>query len=62
MTFSENLQVIERIDNLIQMKVTESASSYRLRKFIEVMKNKVAAIDYCKTKRNYYYKVNKVII
>lgn len=70
MRFLEKLNTVERVDQLIRMKATGSARDLASRlqiskttvyEILEVMRGMGAEIDYCKTKRSYYYKVNKVL-
>lgn len=64
MTFIEKLQVIERVDALIKRKATGTAEDLAARlgvsrrcvyDIIKVMKDLDAPIEYCQTRKTFYY-------
>ncbi|MEM9546159.1 MAG: hypothetical protein AAGA77_09300 [Bacteroidota bacterium] len=68
MRFFEKIKVIERIDQLIKLKATGSArdlaaktnlSKSTVYEILELMKLMGAEIQYCTSKRSYYYVVDK---
>lgn len=70
MKFIEKLKVIERVDQLIRLKATgtpnELASRLGLSRstvyeIIDCMKQMGADINYCKTKKCFYYDQRKVL-
>jgi len=70
MNFIEKTRLIERIDQLIRMKATGSASDLASRigigrstvyEVLEVMKNMGAEIEYCNQKRSYCYSCDKIL-
>ena len=65
MTFTEQLQLIKRIDSLIKKKATGSSeelgkrlgiSKASVHRYLNELKNLGADIIYCKFRRSYYYK------
>ena len=70
MTFLQKIQTIERFDQLIKLKATGSARELALRanlskstvyEIIDLMKSMGAEIEYCKSRRSYYYVVEKTL-
>lgn len=70
MRFIEKLQVIERIDQLIRMKATGTPNDLAQRlgvsrstvyEILDCMKQMGAEISYCKSKRSFYYELEKVL-
>ena len=70
MRFLEKIRTIERFDQLIKLKATGSARELALRtnlskstvyEIIELMKSMGAEIEYCKSRRSYYYVEEKTL-
>jgi len=70
MNFIEKTRLIERVDQLIRMKATGSASELGKRigigrstvyEVLDVMKNMGAEIEYCNRRKSYYYDTEKVL-
>ncbi len=64
MEFLQKIQVIERVDNLIKLKSTGTADDLSRRlcisrrsvyNILELMRKMDAPIEYCHTRRTYYY-------
>ncbi|WP_363322556.1 HTH domain-containing protein [uncultured Tenacibaculum sp.] len=64
MEFLQKIQVIERVDRLIQLKSTGTADDLSRRlsvsrrsvyNILELMRNMGAPIEYCQITRTYYY-------